>query len=417
LGGFFQQHRKAVRWTVRLLVLFLAVFLLIGGPLPEHAARLIPALSPLAILSTALAHRTWYVSLAWSLPALLVLALGLWKGRFFCRWICPLGTLYSVPSQFSRKRRFFPWRLGGAIFWFIVFAAAGGLPLILFLDPLSSFSRLGVLGQGTAHAMAWVPGLLVPLMLLLAFFQPNIWCSQLCPLGYFFGLIHVKKKPENTFSRTRRELLTGLVFGAPLALLFRSTARAEKPPVLPPGAKDLDDFAATCIRCYACVNTCPTGVLTVRKKGGLAEFCLPEMDFDRCDGAYCEQYCNACLQICPTGALRSLSLERKQRQKVATASIIREACLAWEDRQECMACDEFCGYNAIEMRTGNDGIPKPIVNPRKCRGCGACRNICPATRIGNAVKIEPLTVQKVVSEEDDNSVVKQGCGRRRRGGH
>jgi len=420
-ANFFQRYRKSIRWTVRFLVLGMAVFLLVGGPLPEYAVRLIPAMSPLSALSATLAHRAWYVSLVWSLPALLVLGLGLWKGRFFCRWICPLGTLYSVPSQFSLKRRFFPWKLNGYLFWFAVFASVAGLPLILFLDPLSTFTRLGAMGRGAAHWMAWIPGALIPLMLLLSLIQPGIWCVQLCPLGYLVEKAKLKHPALRQVNRGRRELLAGLALGAPLALLFRHAVRAAEDdrPVLPPGAKDLDSFAATCIRCYACVNACPTGVLTVRKKGGVAEFCIPELDFDKHDGAYCEQYCNACLQVCPTGAIRSLSMERKQQQKIAVASIIREACLAWEDRLECVACDEYCGYNAIEMRTGNDGIPKPVVNPRKCRGCGACRNICPATRDGNAVKIDPLYTQEPISAADDDSNVEGGCGDgcRRRHGH
>ena len=438
--NFFQSNRKSIRWTVRFLILGIAVFLLVGGPLPEFAARLIPALSPLSALSASLAHRTWYVSLIWSLPAVLVLGLGLWKGRFFCRWICPLGTLYSVSSQFSLKRRFFPWKLNGTIFWFTVFASVAGLPLIQFLDPLSTFTRLGAMARGTAHWMAWVPGVLIPLMLLLSLIQPGIWCAQLCPLGYLVEKVKLKRPAraaEPAAIRTagdwerndqswpawatsgRREMLAGLVLGAPLALLFRHAARAaeDERPVLPPGAKDLDNFSATCIRCYACVNACPTGVLTVRKRGGVAELCIPELDFDKHDGAYCEQYCNACLQVCPTGAIQSLSMERKQQQKIATASIVREACLAWEDRLECVACDEFCGYNAIEMRTGRDGIPKPIVNPRKCRGCGACRNICPATRDGNAVKMDPLYTHETITEEDDDSKIEGGCGNKCRSRH
>ena len=372
--GFFNRHGRTIRWTVRLLILGLCVFLLIGGPLPEYAARVIPALSPLAVLSTALAHRAWYISIAWSMPSLLVIGLALWKGRFFCRWICPLGTLYSLPSSRSLKKRFFRWELRGALFWFLVFSSIAGLPLILFLDPLSTFTRLGSMGQGTAHIMAWVPGVLIPLMLLLGLLQPMLWCAQLCPLGYFVELIHLKRKTKKQLNQGRRDLLTGLVLGAPLALVFGRVARAieQERPVLPPGAKDLDNFSATCIRCYACVNACPTGVLTVRKKGGVAELCIPEMDFMRTDGAYCEQYCNACSQVCPTGAIASLSLEEKQQRKIATASIIRESCLAWEDRLECVACDEFCGYKSIEMRIGNDGIPKPVINPKKCRGCGAC---------------------------------------------
>ena len=397
--------RTPFRWSVRLLILALAVFLLIGGPISEYAVRVIPALSPLSTLAAGLAHRTWYISLAWSLPALFVLLLAFWKGRFFCRWICPLGTIYSLPTKVSLKRRIFPWQLSGYFFWFIFFAALVGLPLILFLDPLSGFTRMGALGHGTASVMAWIPGFIVPLMLLFSFVQPQLWCTQLCPLGYFLGLVKVKKKSKKVVSQTRREFLAGLALGVPIALLFKNVARAKTLPVLPPGATSLDDFAATCIRCYACVNICATEVLVVRKEGGLAELCLPEMDFDRFEGSYCEQYCNDCLQVCPTGALRSLSLDEKQNQKIATASIIRDACLAWADHKECMACDEYCAYNAIEMRTGKDGIPKPVVNPDLCRGCGACRNVCPAVRKGNAIHIEPLYTQKVIihpKEEEES---------------
>jgi Pyruvate/2-oxoacid:ferredoxin oxidoreductase delta subunit len=153
------------------------------------------------------------------------------------------------------------------------------------------------------------------------------------------------------------------------------------------------------------VEACLTGVITVRRKGGVAELCIPEMDFDRVDGGFCEQYCNACSQVCPTAAILPISIEQKERRKIATASIKREACLAWEDRKACMACDEFCAYNAIEHRTGHDGIPEPIVNQEKCRGCGACRNICPAIRQGNAVEIEAVSVQSQLTKEEIESVL------------
>ncbi len=413
-GGVSDKKRKqAVRWSVRLFILALSIFFLIGGPLPEHAVRWIPALSPLAAVSAALAHQAWYVSVVWSLPALAVLLLSLWKGRFFCRWICPLGTIYSVPSQFSAKKRVLPWRLNGYIFWFIISASIAGLPLILFLDPLSTFTRFGVLGQGTAHVMAWVPGVLIPVFLLLSFIQPHIWCVQLCPLGYLVEKLKVKRpRSEKALRASRREVLAGMALGVPAAMALKQQARAEHPPVMPPGAKSLDDFAATCIRCYACVKACPTGVLTVRKEGGLAELCLPEMNFDHHDGSFCEQYCNLCTTVCPTGAIQLLGEENKQQRQIAVAQVRKGACLAWADRQECLACDEFCSYNAFEVTQGPDGIPLPEVNPRKCRGCGACRNICPATAKGNAIAMTPLKVQKTISPEDEESQIERGRRRR-----
>lgn len=412
--GFLKKHKQAIRWTVRLLILALSIFFLIGGPLPDHAARWIPSLSPLAAVSSTLAHQVWYVSLVWTLPAIGTLLLCLWKGRFFCRWICPLGTIYSVPSQFSAKKKILPWKLNGYIFWFTIFASIAGLPLILFLDPLSTFTRFGVMGQGTAHVMAWIPGVVIPLFLLLSFIQPHIWCMQLCPLGYMVEKVKVgQPKTDKAIRSSRREILTGLALGVPAAMVFKQQARAEETPVLPPGAKNLDNFAATCMRCYACVKACPTNVLTIRKAGGFAELCLPEMDFDKEDGSYCEQYCNICTTVCPTGAIKFLNEEDKQQRRIATARIRRGACIAWEDRQECLACDEFCGYNAFEVGEGKDGIPEPVINPRKCRGCGACRNICPAIDRGNAIVMTPVAEQTMITPEDDESSIQHG--RRRRG--
>ncbi len=412
--GFLKTHKQAIRWTVRLFVLALSMFFLIGGPLPEYAVRWIPAFSPLAAISASLAHQTWYVSLVWTLPALGILVLCMWKGRFFCRWICPLGTLYSVPSQFSAKMKILPWKLNGLLFWFTICASVAGLPLILFLDPLSTFTRFGVLGQGTAHAMAWIPGVLIPIFLLLSFIQPHIWCMQLCPLGYLVEKLKVKQpKTEKSMRTSRRDILTGMALGVPAAMVFKQNVRAETPPTMPPGAKTLDNYAATCMRCYACVKACPTGVLTVRKEGGLAELCLPELDFDQHDGSYCEQYCNACTTVCPTGAITFLNEDEKLQRKIAVAHVRKGACIAWEDRQECLACDEFCGYNAFEVTEGADGIPLPEVNPRKCRGCGACRNICPAITKGNAIVMTPLTEQGMITEEDEESSIERGRRRRR----
>lgn len=408
------KQRRVMRWLVRLSILMFSLFLLVGGPLPVYAARLIPSLSPLSVLSANLAHRTWYITLAWSIPAGFVLLLAIWKGRFFCRWICPLGTLYSVPSQYSLKRRFLPWRLNGVLFWFIIFASVTGLPLLLFLDPLSTFTRLGAMGQGSAHVMAWVPGVLIPLMLLLSFIQPHIWCMQLCPLGYLVEKIRVRRAPPAKLNHGRRDVLTGLALGVPIALLFKNTARAGQRPVLPPGAKSIDDFSATCIRCYACVNACPSGVLTVRKGGGVAELCLPELDFDRHEGAFCRYGCTNCSDVCPTGAIKSLPIQEKRRQKIANVYIDRDACIPWVDREECMDCAEVCRHDAVEVRGRGRGILRPFINQEKCSGCGACRNICPASKMGNAVKIEPLAVPTRITDEAYESVPSKG--RRYRGG-
>jgi len=176
---------KIARWIMRLLLLAAAFFFVLGGPLPVWMKRFVPALSPLTLFAETAAQRAWYAGLFWTLPPLAVLLLAMLKGRFFCQWLCPLGTLYALPHKVSLKRKILPFRLNALIFWIIISASLSGLPALLFLDPLSTFSRLGAWA-------AWVPGLLIPVFLLLSFFQPQVWCTHLCPLGYGFDLVNLQ---------------------------------------------------------------------------------------------------------------------------------------------------------------------------------------------------------------------------------
>ncbi len=376
---------KTIKPAVRLLLLAAALFFAAGGPLPVWMERIIPALSPLALFAESVAQRTWYAGLFWGVPPLAVLTIALWKGRFFCQWLCPLGTLYSLPQKISLKKKVLPVRLNALIFWIIVSASACGLPALLFLDPLSTFSRLGVWS-------AWIPGLLIPVFLLLSLFQPQVWCTHLCPLGYCFDLANIKtSKP--VFNRDRRQFLAGLGIGIPAALILpKMTKGSDKPSVLPPGATE--QFAGTCTRCYACVSVCPSKIIRIKSGGGLNELFMPELRFDH--GA-CEESCSRCSQVCPTGAIRTLTHPQKHRTQIGIARVEKERCLAWTDNEYCMVCDEYCSYGAIDTEWRGD-VACPVISAERCRGCGACENACPAVRAGKAVFVHPLKPQQMIKE-------------------
>ncbi|MFA7256251.1 MAG: 4Fe-4S binding protein [Kiritimatiellales bacterium] len=385
---------NGLRFGVRLILLTAALFFAIGGPLPAWMERIVPSLSPLVLIAESIAQRTWYAGVFWALPPLAVLLLAMLKGRFFCQWLCPLGTLYALPQKLSLKKKILPIRLNALIFWIIVSASLFGLPALLFLDPLSTVSRAGA----WAEAAAWIPGLLIPLMLLLSFFQPQVWCTHLCPLGYLFDLANVRSG-KRVFHRDRRQFITGLSIGIPAALLFptlrHSSGQAfgkkkSKPSVLPPGAAE--KFAETCTRCYACVSVCPTGIIRVKSGGSLNELSMPELRFDN---GTCEESCNRCSQVCPTGAIRRLTDEQKHVTQIGIATIKKESCLAWTDHEYCMVCDEYCPYSAIKLIEQGD-VACPEVDPELCRGCGACENACPAIRAGKAIFVHPLKPQQTV---------------------
>ncbi len=386
------------RWLVRFSLLALAVFFALGGPIPYWLGRAFPALSPLAVVSGAMVNRTWSAVLYWSLPPLIVLAFAALKGRFFCRWICPAGTLHALPAQVSMKKKVFKHRINGIFFWAIVGASLIGLPSLLFLDPLAGFNRITPWLNGVQETAALIPGLVFPFFLVLSFFQPAVWCSHVCPLGYAFDLVHARrKKPLIKQDETRRAVVFGLGLGVPLAFLGKyvpkSLRASSELPILPPGAKNPEQFAAACSRCYACVNTCPTRVIRIGMPDGdrsLGQYFQPELNHMK---GYCDEFCNQCSQVCPTGALKPLTVDQKRQRQIGVAKVRKEACLAWADGEHCMVCQEFCPYLAIDTDESENGLPRPVVNTEICRGCGFCQNQCPAIRDGIAIIVHGVERQ------------------------
>ncbi len=374
--------------------------------LPAWAAGVLPGLSGLSALGSVVAERGLSLRLAALLLPLPFLVVALWKARIFCNWVCPLGTLYALPSRWSRKTPILRRRVNGILFWAVVGMAAVGAPLALILDPLVTFHRLGPLVRGVGlgagvFLLAWVP-----VFFALSFLQPRLWCTHICPLGYGFDFVHrlrkrlTRRAQSETPVTGRREVLAGLVVGLPLAGLARALGPLgpkAAPPVLPPGAGNPDRFAALCSRCYACVNACPTRVIQPAVAGGrpLLEAFAPVLDTD---ASYCEQFCTRCGEACPTGAIQSLTEDEKGLQQIGVARVIQDACLAWADGEYCMVCSEFCPYFAIDTDTSPDGLARPGVNPDRCRGCGSCHSECPAVRQGKAIVVDGIDRQARVAD-------------------
>lgn len=391
------------RFIVRIvfLSLFTGAFFISSLPV---LTRILPQMSAFAVLSSFIAEKNISFPVYFLiLPGLFILA-GIIGGRFFCRWVCPMGSVFSAASKFSLRKHFFKWNIAGAIFWAGIFSAVFSVPVFLFLDPLSQFTRLGLpLGQIIIPA-AIVPTAFTLAIVLVHFIQPMVWCSMLCPLGYLAKFLRKDEKPVmGKFVRERREIIGGIAGGLAFSLVyrklavFRRGADGTKFPFLPPGAGGAAKFTATCMRCYACVKACPSGILTVKfpHNADAGSWFSPEMDANK---GTCDQYCNACGTVCPTGAINFLSGEAKQKLQIGIAEVIRPACLAWTDKEHCMVCQEFCPYGAIKIDEGPDGIPRPIVKENVCRGCGACQNACPAIRQGKAILIRGVEKQCFLSK-------------------
>jgi MauM/NapG family ferredoxin protein len=179
-------------------------------------------------------------------------------------------------------------------------------------------------------------------------------------------------------------------------------------PVRPPGSVPEPEFLQMCIRCGECFKACPNNVLQAQGiSKGLAGLWTPVVN---ADWAGCESSCNACGQVCPTGAIRPLPLEVKKATRMGLARVNHETCLPFAGDEACQLCVDECdaaGYGAIEFtrvhtQIGADGLPidgsgfsAPVVLAEKCVGCGLCQTRCNAINAkhkgllkGSAIVIE-----------------------------
>ncbi len=415
--------KKAARWIVKIFFLLLSFSLLMAGPLPEWLLKLaqpgkgfikevillpvwlvkwVPGISPLSFLSSLEAHKGERLVFLWLFPALVLLLIFVHKGRFFCRWICPLGTVYEATCLKNMKTHILKKRISGYLFWGIIFSSLVGFPIFLSLDPLSTFTRANLLCEGTITLASIIPGLVFPVFIILGIFQPMIWCAKVCPLGHMVDFFtRSDEKYTDKFKRERREIITGITLSIPAFFLLRKNPFASRKefPILPPGAGDKETFSALCSRCYACVNVCPTRILAVDfpKDADMGRWFEPEMNAYR---GTCQESCNNCTQVCPTGAIKKLSFDDKHQTQIGIAKVIKEKCIAWCEKDHCVVCIEFCPYLAIDSTESVSGYPRPVVNPDKCRGCGICQNACPVRDPGAAIVVGGVEKQRLLNVEE-----------------
>lgn len=138
----------------------------------------------------------------------------------------------------------------------------------------------------------------------------------------------------------------------------------------PPGAIPETEFLATCIRCGKCAQICPYGSI---KTAGLLDgpvmmgtpFIVP-----RSKPCY---LCMKCTAVCPSGALRR-SVRKKEEVRMGLAELNKKECLAWQGTL-CRSCYDDCPlFNEALLM---DKELRPVVDEKKCVGCGVCENVCP----------------------------------------
>jgi MauM/NapG family ferredoxin protein len=301
-----------------------------------------------------------------------------WAPRFWCRFLCPTGAVLALcanPSRSLHRRRVSEACTAcGAC---VRRCPMGAIP---DEDPKATRER-ECIGCRT--------------------------CVAVCPeQAVAFSGRTAAPKPAPAVDLGRREAVgavavgLGAVAAARVGLYeFRGEAAFGEPMpenlLRPPGALPEADFLAVCLRCGLCMKACPSNMLQPAGAGlGFAALFSPLAVPRR--GA-CEALCWACGAVCPSGALRPLDKREKPWAKLGTAVVRQNKCLAWEQDLACLVCDEACPYDAIslEKRPGKKaGVP--VVNAKRCAGCGFCENKCPV-KAEAAIYVTPLGAQRLAA--------------------
>ena len=374
-------------------------------------------LDPLAAVSNALATHALYRGLLWSL---IILIPTLFLGRFFCGWICPLGTLnhFFGNLKSARKRghallnsnRYKPWQtLKYYILAALLVSALFGGSLLIVMDPipltirslaLSIFPGLNYAVNSLFDVLGHAPSGIIQTLgsalefgskqVLLSFKQPffregfflgliftailvlnlritRFWCRALCPLGALLGLVSrwsilgLEKDPTNCGDCNR-------------CLLH---CQGGDDPV--PGARWRK---AECHLCFNCVGECPDGALHFKFfLGRTATVEGPSLTRRR-------TLTGMAAGVALLPVLRStpgFALDKDPRLIRPPGSLDEKHFLARCIR--CGECMKVCPNNALQptlTEAGLEGLWSPVLVPRigYCEpSCVFCGQVCPTGAI------------------------------------
>lgn len=340
------------------------------------------------------------------LPLLLLTALVLWRRRWFCTTLCPVGTVLGLVAKCTRL----PLRLTDACVkcgQCQKVCPAGCIDIAQgSIDNERCLRCLKCLDACRFEAVAWGRRPAMAAAVAAAAGEKALAAGESTAKPAAAAAADARDGALPQGELTRREVLVGVAgVGAAAcagAALLRPggvlRAGAGAGAIYPPGAGSAARFAALCTGCQLCVRNCRGNVLRAAGDGRPG---LVHLVFDR---GMCEFNCMRCSSICPTGALRPMTLPAKQRCRIGMAHFDPSLCIAVQDGVDCGACAEHCPTGALQMKDDGPGRRIPSLNPDLCIGCGSCEYPCPVRPV-RAMRVEPVAIQ--VQADDPGEFFRQ----------
>ncbi len=405
---------RTARRIFQILFLLFFIFLFFQAAFPYN--KIIPSdlflrSSPLVAIATFLATKKIIGTLV---IALVILVLSIALGRYFCGWICPLGTtidfgdwlnLKSRKNKKNSARKLRTWKF--SILIIVLIAALFSVQLIWFFDPIVIMTRtvttaiyplftflvestlnimlsLGIFQDRFFSIYDFFRDTILPLeqlyfqqsvlfaviligILLFSFISRRFWCRYLCPLGALFGF----------FSSFR--LTKGIAVDGDKCIDCGKCQHECKMDAIN------DDYRShsqiECIECMNCIAVCPTDAINYKLK---FQFAPERFDVSR------RRFVNSSV-----GSVVTLGLIKTGfHNKIKAGQIVRPpgALLEPDFLDHCVRCQEcvkICSSTGgclqpAMLESGWEGIWSPIVNARHgyCEyNCNLCGQVCPTGAI------------------------------------
>ena len=382
--GQVRRVRQAVQWAL------LALFLILIYSTTRDSAESLPVnlfsrFDPLMAIVSMIGSRGLVANM---IPGLLTIAATLVLGRFWCGWICPLGTVLDqygtkvregIPQWFRHIKYFL-------LFAFLAAALLGSLAL-MWMDPITIFVRplagtiFPAILQRTAPILpgAAVAGaraaelplkpvvhllLALPLLFVLAvnLVARRFWCRYLCPLGALVAFL-------SKFSWLKRFVNEDC---------GKCKQCVEECPMDTISREDFTSDPGECLACLSCHARCPTASIGFQRGAPLG-FGYP-YDPDRRKVIVAGAAGLAGAGLFSTGTLRS-TYPFQLRPPGAVEEDFLSKCI------RCGQCCKVCPNNALHMalfEAGLESVWSPLLVPRigSCDWeCNACGQICPTQAI------------------------------------
>lgn len=393
------------------ILLFFLLFLFASYPLESKIpVDFFLRLDPMLAFTSAIASRSIILK---SMPAIILVFLTILLGRFFCGWICPLGTTVdgfdNLAKAKSRNKdnsslRRLRW-VKFALLVLILVSALFSLQLVGFLDPISLFTRttvtvlypifvffidgfigflfsFGFLEEIVFQINELFRGFLLPIssmvfrgsiiigfiflgILVLAFVMRRFWCRNLCPLGALLGLFSIIRWYRRHVSDdcTSCKLCRANCRMGAIGPDFKSTDQEE------------------CINCMDCQKVCPVNAISF----GFVKKPKPcSVDFSR------RKFFGAGLAgLLSVGFFKIGFSDPVKKGKVVRPPGARVESEFLDRCVRCGECIRVCstagmGLQYAKLESGLEALWAPVLFPSVgyCEyNCNLCGQVCPTGAI------------------------------------